>query len=95
MVSQVGQLDKFARCMDKIVTLGPTPKAILVSGGGDDIAGKEFGMLIIVLRTIADTFSNDTVLSVAISRVLTKQTCPPASRMVHDVTRQVLNIYDT
>ena len=46
MVSQVGQLDKFARCMDKIVALGATPKAILVSGGGDDIAGKEFGMLI-------------------------------------------------
>jgi hypothetical protein len=46
MVSHVGQLDKFARCMDKIVALGATPKAILVSGGGDDIAGKEFGMLI-------------------------------------------------
>jgi len=46
MVSRVGQLDKFARCMDKIVAVGATPKAILVSGGGDDIAGKEFGMLI-------------------------------------------------
>jgi hypothetical protein len=46
MVSHVGQLDKFSRCMDKIVALGATPKAILVSGGGDDIAGKEFGMLI-------------------------------------------------
>jgi hypothetical protein len=46
MVSRVGQLDKFARCMDKIVALGATPRAILLSGGGDDIAGKEFGMLI-------------------------------------------------
>jgi hypothetical protein len=46
IVSRVGQLDKFARCMDKIVALGATPKAILVSGGGDDIAGNEFGMLI-------------------------------------------------
>jgi hypothetical protein len=46
MVSHVGQLDKFARCMDKITSLGGTPKAILVSGGGDDIAGDEFGMLI-------------------------------------------------
>ena len=46
MVSRAGQLDKFARCMDKITSLGATPKAILVSGGGDDIAGKEFGMLI-------------------------------------------------
>src|SRR5208282_4435113 len=46
MVSSVGQLDQFARCMDKIVSLGATPKAILISGGGDDIAGTEFGMLI-------------------------------------------------
>jgi hypothetical protein len=46
MVSRVGQMDKFARLMDKIVALGVTPKAILVSGGGDDIAGDEFGMLL-------------------------------------------------
>ncbi len=46
MVSSVGQLDTFARCMDKIVALGAAPKAILISGGGDDIAGTEFGMLI-------------------------------------------------
>ncbi len=46
MVSHVGQLDKFARCMDKVVNLGATPRAILISGGGDDIAGDEFGMLI-------------------------------------------------
>lgn len=45
-VSHVGQLDKFARLIDKIVSIGAKPKAILVSGGGDDIAGAEFGMLI-------------------------------------------------
>jgi hypothetical protein len=62
MVSRVGQLDKLARCMDKITALGATPKAILVSGGGDDIAGKEFGMLInnIDLRPIPGW--NDQVL---------------------------------
>lgn len=46
MVSKVGQLDKFARNLDKIIAHGAVPKAILVSGGGDDIAGNEFGMLI-------------------------------------------------
>ncbi len=46
MVSHVGQLDKFARCMDKVVSVGAMPKAILVSGGGNDLAGDEFGMLI-------------------------------------------------
>jgi len=46
MVSHVGQLDKFARLLDKIKGLGATPHAVLISGGGDDVAGAEFGMLI-------------------------------------------------
>ena len=41
-----GQLDNFARALEKITDQGNVPKAILLSGGGDDIAGKEFGMLI-------------------------------------------------
>jgi len=63
MVSQVGQLDKFARCMDKIVALGATPKAILVSGGGDDIAGKEFGMLINNIDLVPIPGWNDQVIA--------------------------------
>src|SRR5437879_2484433 len=46
MAYKDGQLDKFARCLEKVVTQGATPKAVLLSGGGDDIAGKEFGMLL-------------------------------------------------
>jgi hypothetical protein len=45
-MSHVGQLDKFARLVDKLVGVGAVPKAILVSFGGDDIAGAEFGMLV-------------------------------------------------
>ena len=41
-----GQLDKLARCFEKVTDRGATPKAVLVSGGGDDIAGTEFGMLL-------------------------------------------------
>jgi len=41
-----GQLDKLARCIDKVKAQGGVPKAVLLSGGGDDIAGKEFGMLL-------------------------------------------------
>jgi lysophospholipase L1-like esterase len=41
-----GQLDNFARSLEKIKAQGATPKAVLLSGGGDDIAGKEFGMLL-------------------------------------------------
>lgn len=46
MAYQGGQLDKFARCLDKVIGHGVIPKAVLLSGGGDDIAGDEFGMLI-------------------------------------------------
>lgn len=46
MAYQGGQLDKFARCLEKIQAHGAVPKAVLLSGGGDDIAGSEFGMLL-------------------------------------------------
>lgn len=46
MAYQGGQLDKFARGLEKIVAQGGTPKAALLSGGGNDIAGNEFGMLL-------------------------------------------------
>lgn len=46
MVSRLGQMDKFKQLLEKVISLGAVPKAILISGGGDDIAGSEFGMLI-------------------------------------------------
>ena len=46
MASENGQLDKLARCFEKVAARGGNPKAVLLSGGGDDIAGKEFGMLL-------------------------------------------------
>ncbi len=44
--NQGGQLDKLAQCFEKVAAQGGLPKAVLVSGGGDDIAGDEFGMLL-------------------------------------------------
>jgi hypothetical protein len=41
-----GQIDEFGRCLDKLIHKGAKPKAILLSGGGNDIAGEEFGMLL-------------------------------------------------
>lgn len=41
-----GQLDLFARCLQKGTSQGMEPKAVLLSGGGNDIAGEEFGMLL-------------------------------------------------
>ncbi len=46
MAYRDGQLDDFARKLDKILAQRATPKAALLTGGGDDIAGHEFGMLL-------------------------------------------------
>lgn len=40
------QLEQFSRRIEKILRRGTQPKAILLSGGGDDVAGSEFGMLL-------------------------------------------------
>ena len=41
-----GQLEEFTHRLDKLLRNGIIPKAILLSGGGNDIAGEEFGMLL-------------------------------------------------
>ncbi len=41
-----GQLIKFGRLLDKVLRSGVRPRAILLSGGGNDIAGKEFAVLL-------------------------------------------------
>lgn len=46
MAYEGGQLEKLARCFEKANAFGAIPKAVLVSGGGNDIAGDEFGMLL-------------------------------------------------
>ena len=46
MAYHLGQLDDLPRKLDKIKALGAVPRACLLSGGGDDIAGNEFGMLL-------------------------------------------------
>ena len=41
-----GQLERFSRQLEKLLRTGRIPKAILLSGGGNDVAGTEFGMLL-------------------------------------------------
>ncbi len=41
-----GQFEEFARRLEKLLRQGRVPNAILISGGGNDIAGEEFGMLL-------------------------------------------------
>jgi hypothetical protein len=41
-----GQLDALTRRLEKLLRQGIIPRAILLSGGGNDVAGDEFGMLL-------------------------------------------------
>jgi len=41
-----GQLDDFARRVEKVLRNGVVPRAILLSGGGNDVAGDEFAILL-------------------------------------------------
>jgi len=69
MISDVGQLDQFARLLDKVIGLGAAPKAILISGGGDDIAGDEFGMLINEYNTPIAGWNEQVVAGVIDTRI--------------------------
>ncbi len=46
MAHSGGQLEEFARRLEKLLRAGKVPRAILLSGGGNDIAGDEFAVLL-------------------------------------------------
>ena len=46
-----GQLEEFTRVIERLIRRGTIPDAILLSGGGNDIAGTQFGMLIDHVRS--------------------------------------------
>ena len=71
MAYQGGQLDKFARCLEKVLARGVTPKAVLFSGGGDDIAGREFGMLLNNATSTIGGWNSEIVDGVLSQRILT------------------------
>jgi hypothetical protein len=64
-----GQLDGFAAAVEKIIGNGNTPKAILLSGGGNDIAGSEFGFLINHFGSPKQGFNDSVVRGVIEERV--------------------------
>lgn len=46
MAHSGGQFEEFARRLEKLLRARKTPRAILLSGGGNDIAGDEFAILL-------------------------------------------------
>lgn len=66
-----GQLEDFARKLEKIKARGAVPKAVLVSGGGDDVAGHEFGMLLNNAFSPISGWDSDVVEGVLNQRIVT------------------------
>lgn len=64
-----GQLDRFARLVEKILARGTPLKAVLLSGGGNDIAGDEFAMLLDHSRSAEPGWNKDVVEGVIGRRV--------------------------
>ena len=67
--SQGGQLEKLARSFEKVAAQGAVPKAVLLSGGGDDIAGEQFGMLLNSATSIIGGWNNEVVDGVINQRI--------------------------
>ena len=62
-----GQLEAFARLVEKVLARGTPLKAVLLSGGGNDLAGDEFALLLDHARSAAPGL-NDGVVSGIIGR---------------------------
>jgi lysophospholipase L1-like esterase len=63
MAYGLGQLEELTRRLEKLLRQHVIPRAILLSGGGNDVAGEEFGMLLNHARS-AVAGLNDQVLTV-------------------------------
>jgi hypothetical protein len=64
-----GQLEEFARTIEKLLRQSVIPTSILLSGGGNDVAGAEFGMLINHASSATPGLNADIVRGVIEDRV--------------------------
>jgi hypothetical protein len=72
MAYQVGgQLAKFAKNLEKVTAQAAVPKAVLISGGGDDIAGNEFGMLLNDANSAIEGWNSEILQGLLEDRLLT------------------------
>lgn len=69
------QLPRFRRLIEKLVRRGDVPKAILFSGGGNDIAGEEFALLLDHARSAAPGLNEDVVRGIIDVRVRNAYLC--------------------
>lgn len=92
-----GQLDAFARRIEKVLSRGQRPKAILLSGGGNDVAGEAFGYLLNFAASPNPGFNEAVVSGVidqrlkasyhtiiaAVTQLCTKLTGTPVPIVIH------------
>jgi len=65
---QSGQLEKFVRALEKLIRRGEVPSAILFSGGGNDVAGEQFAVLLDHAES-PDPGLNDAVVAGVLERI--------------------------
>jgi hypothetical protein len=63
------ELHKFSKTIEKLLRRGEVPKAILLSGGGNDVAGEEFALLLDHARSVTPGLNPDIVRGVIDVRV--------------------------
>jgi len=74
MAYSEGQLEEFTRRLEKLLRSNKVPKAILLSGGGNDIAGDEFGVLLNHAESPIAGLNDDVVNGIVDQRILVAYT---------------------
>jgi lysophospholipase L1-like esterase len=69
MAYGVGQLEELTRKLEKLLRQNVVPKAVLLSGGGNDVAGDEFGMLLNHARSAVAGLNEQVIAGVIDERV--------------------------
>jgi lysophospholipase L1-like esterase len=69
MAYGLDQLEELTRTIEKLLRQGIIPKAILLSGGGNDVAGDEFGMLLDHAQSPLPGFNDQIVSGIIDQRV--------------------------
>jgi lysophospholipase L1-like esterase len=69
MAYNVRQSERFVEALDGLVRAGRIPRGILVSGGGNDIAGREFHMLLDHAASPVPGLNTDVVRGIVETRV--------------------------
>ena len=64
-----GQYEEFARRLEKLLRERKVPRAILLSGGGNDLAGAEFALLLNAARSDLPSLNEDVVRGVIDVRI--------------------------